>query len=122
MEQRGKPFNKRKASTDHWYSVSIGSAKAQIDISLVNKDHRIRIELWIVDDKKLFDSLYHRKTDIEEALDTELVWYNPNNKKSCSISTNIYGLDFTKQENYPELMNTAIDWVIKMRKVFTQYL
>lgn len=121
LEERGKPFNKRKASTDHWYSVAIGSSKAQIDISLVNKDHRIRVELWI-NDKSLFYELYQHKAEIEDALGTELVWYNPDNKKSCSISTSIYGLDFTKQENYPQLMNTAIDWTIKMRTVFSRYL
>lgn len=122
LEQRGKPFNKRKASADHWYSVAIGSTKAQIDISLVNKDHRIRVELWIIDDKALFDSLLEKKAEIEMACGTELVWYNPDNKKSSSISTNIYGLDFARQDNYPELMNEAIDWVIKMRKVFSRYI
>lgn len=122
LEQRGKPFNKRKVSTDHWYSVAIGSSKAQIDVSLVNKDHRIRIELWISDDKKLFASLYEKKAEIEKAVGTELTWYNPEKKKSCSISIDIHGLDFSNQDNYPDLMNKAIDWVIKLRTVFAQYL
>lgn len=122
LEQRGKPFNKRKPSTDHWYSISIGSNKAQIDVCVVNKDHRIRVELWITDDKALFASLHEKKSEIEAAMGTKLLWHNPEKKKSCSISTDIYGLDFTKQENYPELMNTAIDWVIKMREVFSSYL
>ena len=36
LEQRGKPFNKRKATTDHWYSVAVGSSECQISIDLVN--------------------------------------------------------------------------------------
>lgn len=122
LEQRGKPFNKRKAPTEHWYSVAIGSSKAQIDISLVNKEHRVRVELWIYEDKSLFTSLYEKREEIEHELGTELIWYNPDNKKSCSICTSISGLDFTNQSNYPELINEAIDWVVKMRKVFSRYL
>ena len=44
LEQRGKPFNKRKATTDHWYSVAVGSSECQISIDLVNKEHKMVIE------------------------------------------------------------------------------
>lgn len=30
LEQRGRPFNKRKATTDAWYSIAIGSSECQI--------------------------------------------------------------------------------------------
>jgi hypothetical protein len=58
IDAKGKPFNKRKATTDHWYNVAIGSSEASIAIDLVNKEHKIRISLWINDNKDLFDSLY----------------------------------------------------------------
>lgn len=47
LEQRGKPFNKRKATTDHWYSVAVGSSECQISIDLVNKEHKIRVGLGV---------------------------------------------------------------------------
>ena len=28
IDERGKPFNKHKPSTDHWYTVAVGSSKA----------------------------------------------------------------------------------------------
>lgn len=122
IDQRGKPFNKRKASTDHWYSVAIGSSKAHIDISLVNKDHRIRVELWIVDDKSLFEYLLQHRNAIENELGFALTWYNPESKKAATIGTTIEGLDFKRQDNYPKLMNEAIDLVIKMKSVFPKYM
>lgn len=122
LEQRGKPFNKRKASTDHWYSVAIGSSKAHIDISLVNKDHKIRVELWIVDDKALFENLHKQKSEIEKELGVELAWHNPENKKASTIGTYIKGLDYKHKDNYPELMNNVIDLVMKMRNVFPKYI
>lgn len=51
IDSKGKPFNKRKATTDHWYSVAIGSSEASISIDLVNKEHKIRVGLWITDNK-----------------------------------------------------------------------
>lgn len=45
LESRGKPFNKRKATTDHWYSVALGSSECHLSIDLVNREHRIRIGL-----------------------------------------------------------------------------
>ena len=60
---RGKPFNIRKATTDHWYDVAIGSSDAHIAITLVNKDGNIVVELYINNNKALFDKL---KSSMEE--------------------------------------------------------
>lgn len=122
VDQRGKPFNKRKASTDHWYSVAIGSSEAHIDISLVNKDHQIRVELWIIDSKELFDSLFQKREEIEAALGFGLAWNRMNGKKASTISTSIQGLNFKLQDNYPQLMNEIIDLVVKMKQVFPGFM
>lgn len=122
LESKGKPFNKRKASTDHWYSVAIGSSEASITIDLVNKEHKVRVGLWITDSKELFDSLYAKKDQIEASLDFALSWYRLDDKKASSVCTYIPGLDFKAQQNYPQLMNKIIDLVIKMRNAFKPYL
>jgi len=64
LVERGKPFNVRKATTDHWYNVAIGTSDAHIDITLVNKDSVIGVELYITDNKEFFDKLYQRKDEI----------------------------------------------------------
>ncbi|MBQ9843068.1 MAG: DUF4268 domain-containing protein [Oscillospiraceae bacterium] len=122
LELKGKPFNKRKASTDHWYSVAIGSSEASITIDLVNKEHKVRVGLWITDSKELFDSLYAKKDQIEASLGFALSWYRLDDKKASSVCTYIPGLDFKAQQNYPQLMNKIIDLVIKMRNAFKPYL
>ena len=122
LEQRGKPFNKRKATTDHWYSVAVGSSECQISIDLVNKEHKIRVGLWIADNKERFDYMKQHKTEIEAAMGMALSWERLDNKKSSLICTYIRGLDFKNQENYPELMNKSIDLVVKMRDVLKEYI
>ena len=122
VESKGKPFNKRKATTDHWYNVAIGSSEANISIDLVNKEHKIRVSLWINDNKDLYDSLSLRKDEIEQLLGFDLEWNRLDSKKASYICTYIKGLDFKEQENYPQLMEQIIDLVLKMRKVFPQFM
>ncbi len=122
IDQRGKPFNKRKATTDHWYDVAIGSSRCHISIDLVNKEHKIRVGLWIRDDKDLFDSLSANKQEIESAIGQKLNWDRLEGKKASAISATIPGLYFNKQDNYPELMDKTIDLVIAFRAAFKPYI
>ena len=122
VDSQGKPFNKRKATTDHWYNVAIGSSDASISIDLVNKEHKIRVSLWINDNKDIFDALFQRKDEIETALGFGLEWNRLDNKKASYICTYIKGLDFKKQDNYPMLMEQIVDLVLKMRNVFPKFM
>ena len=75
IDQRGKPFNKRKATTDHWYEVAVGSSQCHISIDLVNKEHKIRVGLWITDNKDMFDNMKAHQAEIEGAICFPLEWY-----------------------------------------------
>lgn len=120
--ERGKPFNVRKATTDHWYNVAIGTSDAHIDITLVNKDSVIGVELYITDNKELFDKLYQKKDEIELDLELKLDWRRLNNSKASRIITFIKGLDFDDHSNYNELMNKTIDLAVLMRDTFKKYI
>ena len=120
VAQRGKPFNIRKASTDHWYDVAIGTSEAHIGINLVNKESSVVVELYINKNKEMFDKLYENKDEIESALGFYMDWQRLNGKKASRIKHTIKGLNFDDHSNYPELMNEIIDKVIIMRKVFSK--
>lgn len=120
--KRGKPFNVRKATTDHWYNVAIGTSDAHIDITLVNKDSVIGVELYITDNKDLFDKLYQKKDEIELDLGFELEWRRLDNSKASRIVTFIKGLNFDDHSNYIDLMNKTIDLAVLMRDIFKKYI
>ena len=122
LEERGKPFNKRKPTTDHWYSIAMGSSECQISIDLVNKEHKIRVGVWVTDNKDLFDKFYANKDQIEATCGFKLKWNRLDNKKASLACTYIPGLDFDNIENYPELMNKIIDFVLALRKAFVPFL
>lgn len=122
LENKGKPFNKRKASPDHWYSIAIGSSKCKINIDLVNKEGFIRVGFWVDDDKDMYDELYSHKDEIEMAVGQKLEWNRLDNRKAAFAGLKIDGLDFDNQENYPELMDKAIEEVVIMRSAFKKFI
>ncbi len=119
---KGKPFNVRKATTDHWYSVAIGTSAAHVDITLVNKESKIGVELYISDDKELFDKLFEKKNLIEDELGFKLDWQRLDNSKASRIKYYINGLDFDNHSNYDELINKTIDLAVVMRDIFKKYI
>ena len=114
ITERGKPFNIRKASTDHWYDIAIGTSAAHIGITLVNKENCIGVELYINDDKQIFDNLYQKKEKIENELGLSLDWQRLDGKKASRIMYRIPGLDFDNHSNYDELMNEIIDKAVAL--------
>ncbi len=122
VEQNGKPFNIRKATTDHWYDVALGTSEAHISINLVNKSSYVVIDVYINDNKELFDKLMDKKDIIESELGFKLVWDRLDNGKASRIKYRIKGLNFDDHSNYEELMKEIIDKVIIMRSVFKKYM
>lgn len=122
ITESGRPFNVRKATTDHWYDVAIGTSEAHISITLVNKDGSIGVELYVRDNKDLFDHIFEHKDEIESKLGFSMHWERLDDKKTSRIKSYIPGLNFNKQGNYSELMNQVIERVVKIRDVFKGYL
>ena len=122
IEERGKPFNKCKPTTDHWYSVAIRSSQCHISIDLVNKNHKIRVGIWIHNNKALFDNFYNHKNEIENVVGMQLDWQRLDNKKASYVCLHINDLDFNDQSNYSQLMNEIIDKVIILKRAFTPFL
>lgn len=119
---KNKPFNVRKATTDHWYDVALGTSEAHISITLVNKMKSIGIEVYINDNKELFDKLYSEAEAIQDELNFTMEWQRLDNKKASRIIYYISGLDFNNHENYDELINKVIDKVIAIRDSFRSRL
>ena len=119
---RNKPFNVRKATTDHWYDVALGTSEAHISITLVNKTNSIGIEIYINDNKELFDRLYSASEEIQNELGFCMDWQRLDNKKASRIIYYIAGLDFDNHENYDELINEVMDKVIAIRNTFRNRL
>jgi len=117
-----KEFNIRKPSTDHWYDFSIGKADCHLVADLLNKKGKVRINMWISDNKERFEIFSEHKEEIENAVGEKLNWERLDGKKACKIFTYIDGLNFNKPEDYHSLSNKIIDKLIVFRKAFKPFL
>lgn len=112
----------RKANTDDWMSVSIGTSKAHLEIKLSDKDHCIRIVLYISDDKELYYLLENMKEDIEKDAEHPLIWRNFDSLKKSEIILEIPGLNFDDDSNYDDLMRDTLENIVRLKDIYIKYL
>lgn len=116
-----KAFNKKKPSTDHWYSLSIGSSACEISILRIQKRKELDVELYINDDKELFKSVYAHRDKIESDMGVVLDWRElPEKKASRIIAAKDVELD--DRDKWPEQFDWAMDVCLKMKKAFKKYI
>lgn len=84
---RDQTFNLRKPYPQHWYSLSVGSSKANISLSIIFAKRLMRCEIYIPDNKSLYYELENEKEFIESKLDFELEWSPLEDKKASRIVT-----------------------------------
>lgn len=115
-----KQFRSRKASTDHWYSMSIGVSGGYISILYLLQRNEIGVEFYISDSKELFDKLYAKKREIEEIIGCELDWRKLPEKKASRI---LLVKDFDLSD--ASLLEEEIEWIkeytVKFKKAFVKY-
>lgn len=122
LSANGNPFKIKKETNRHYNTIGIGTSKAYISISLVDREAKIGVELYISDNKALYDNLYACKDEIENKLTFAADWRRLDDKKASRIVHYIDGLNFDDHSNYNELMLEIIEKVKIMKKVFTKYI
>lgn len=120
--EKNKPFNIRKASYRPYYDISMGKSGIYTTINLNIKESLICLEIYICENKDLFDKLYNKKDLIEEELGYNLIWEKSNEKKSCEIKHYIRNINIKEQSNNKELMENIIKETINLRDTFKKYI
>lgn len=116
-----KAFNKRKASTDHWMSLSVGSSSCHIDLTQIRKDNHIGVEWYISDDKDLYHKLFSHKNEIESEMGITFDWRELPDKKASRIII-LKEADLENKDKWQEQFKWSMDVALKMKKVFKKYI
>src|SRR5574344_583041 len=122
IEKRGNPFKTRKAVAQHWYDVAIGSSQCHISATLVNSENVARVEVYIDDNKDLFDHFLQHRDEIEKTIGKQLSWNRLDGKKASRIVVDAAELDFSDKKNYKKIMDDLIDMIVKFQKAFKPFL
>ena len=73
-EKKDSPLSKRKPRPQHWHTFAIGVSGAHIGAVINSKQDRMVSELYIMNDKSIFENLEKQKDSIEKELGEKLDW------------------------------------------------
>lgn len=107
----------QKPHPQHWYDISVGTAKAHLSATVNTNSKLIGFELYITDNKELFHKLHAKKDEIESRLGQSLEWNELPGKKASRIQCSRSG-DVLNEEEVPEL----IEWLLQTADAFSKVL
>lgn len=120
-QEFAKFFNKRKASTGHWMTLSVGSSTCYINLLQIRKYNSIGVEWNIQDDKDLYRMFFSHKSEIETEMGVSLDWRELPDKKTSRIII-MNDADFENKDSWEEQFEWIVDVALKMKRVFKKYL
>jgi hypothetical protein len=121
-QDKNTPYKPQAPKPKHWHVVSIGQSKAYLSLTAVQKaENRLSCELWIPNDKELYDFLKTEESTIEAELQEKLSWERLDGKKACRIALYIE-IDWKSEEHWQETFTWLEEKASKFHKVFPQYI
>jgi hypothetical protein len=115
-----RSFTLRKPRPQHWFNIGIGMSEAHITLTVNTQKKVIGAEIYIRDDKELFNSYYKKKDEIEAELDFPMDWQPIPDGKACRIISNYSG-DIKNEGKWEECFQWLNDRAKKMKEVFIKY-
>lgn len=120
VEQNNKKIRLQTPRPQNWYDVTMGFSEAHIGLTINTRDNLIGCELYIPDNKILFEFLKNNITDIELSIGTKLDWNDAN--KASMVKIKAPADDLFNQEKQEEYFKWLLDQTILFSKVFGKYI
>ena len=98
----------------HWMNVSVGSTDAHIALTINTTKRIMGSELYIQDNKNLFQFLLKEKGAIEQELGAALEWRDKTTGKACRVIQYHPNFDINDSAAYP----TQFDWLLDRASAF----
>ncbi len=97
----------RNPQQQNWYDLALGTSQAHIMLSINSIKKYVTCNIYINDNKSLYDCLYAQKDDIERELGLKMEWNKMDNKKASTIEI-IKEIDPMDENNWEE----SIQWQV----------
>lgn len=103
----------QKSYPQHWTNISIGSSEAHIALTIHSREDMFGVELYIPDNKDLYQKLLTHKNKIESELNEIPEWMELPTKKASRIR-------ILKEGNFedPKKWEESFEWILKQAEKF----
>jgi len=112
-------FKSRKPDAEYFYVISIGSSLAHMGLLINTRNSEIRSEIFIRNNRLLFDYLYNLKDDIENELGFKLNWNISEENNSVHIDI-IKKIDISDRDNWDESIKWHLNTASKLYDSFSE--
>ncbi len=119
--QRSPKLRLQKPYPQHWANVSIGYSDAYLALTVNSREGAFGVELYIPDNKALYEQLFARRTDIERDLGETAVWMPLPEKKASRIKVTSTG-NFDRKDRWEECFSWMLRETETFQSVFPKYV
>lgn len=104
-------FRLRKALAEDWYGLSIGSSVYHIELKVKTKEQNIAAEIYIKNNRELFEQFRNHSDEISKMLNSEVEWLETDTRYRIIITNNINPCE---RDNWPK----AYEWFLEKAIVY----
>lgn len=112
-------FSSRKAQAQHWYDLRLGSSAYHLSLTANTQKKRLGAEIYINDDKSLFEKFKLHADEIESDLNMTLDWRVAN--KACRILALRNGDIKNNTNNWIEYFDWYCEMALKFKEIAKKY-
>lgn len=117
VDNNSSIFKSRNYQQPHnWYSLPLGK-DSHIELNLDSNKKTVSTQVYIPDNKKLFDYLLNQKEQIEEEMDHSLLWDKKEKRKLTKITIS-HNLNPTDKNNWEKSVKLHLEDAEKIYSVF----
>lgn len=120
-KKRQTKLHLQKSYPQHWTNISIGSSGAHISLTINSREASFGTELYIPDDKELYQKLLTNKDKIESELSEKPEWMELPAKKASRIRILTSG-NFDDPTKWEDTFEWLLNEAEKFHKVFPKYI
>ncbi len=104
----------------HWFNFSLGSSLAHLATTVNTKQNRFAVDMYISNDKALFQFLKEDEEDLKRAIGLDLNWFEGEKASGFRVFRQVDNVfdETQKDENFKWLY----EMILKLRKVLGPYI
>lgn len=118
--EKQKGIKLQSPRPQHWYSIAVGSSDAHISLTINTQEGRLGCELYIINDKNLFQFLQSKSSEIEQRIGAKLEWIEA--AKAARVKTVRNDFVITDRTRYAEHFEWLVTKTIAFQKTFSDLI
>lgn len=121
MDENYPDLKSHKAYPQNYYNLYLNKPPAHISLVVNTVKKHLTTQIWIDNNKELFDYFHENKDEIEKEIGLGLCWERLDGKKASRIDI-YHDYDIKSESNWDEAIKWHLDMACRFQNVFNKYL